>query len=81
MPDQQRARRWVSLTAQREERVASVGRRRLTRPHHVQGPINGALVGDNTLCLDKQGRKGLDHSKRAPDVDVVQHLRLGDVGV
>lgn len=81
MPDQERARRWVSLTAQEKERVASAGRRRLTRPHHVQGPVNGALVEDNSLGLDKQGRKRLDHSKRAPDVDVVQPLRLGDVGV
>ena len=92
MPDQERAHRWVSLTAQEREkrerererereRVASAGRRRLTRPRHVQGPVNGALVEDNSLGLDKQGRKRLDHSKRAPDVDVVQPLRLGDVGV
>ena len=39
------------------------------------------MVGHDSLGLDKQRGKRLDYSKRAPDVDVVQSLRLGDVNV
>lgn len=44
---------------------------RLARSYHRQDGVDRALIRDDSLSLDQQWGKCLDHGKRAPDVDVV----------